>query len=213
VTIGLKPWPLLYRGRLTPAQMAEGISVSNYNAARLLEDATLLAKNERYPSAVALAILAIEESAKAGVLRAMAMCRNETEMKSHWRQFRNHSAKNIMSFAPLLDQKQALAKNLDSLSAMTSDTRAVEDLKQTATYTDCIQLPDHIEWWIPEVVDKRTADVWLTLARLVVKAETVTTEEVELWIRLMKPLAGGLPDAQQAAIETYLTEVRKLRQK
>jgi AbiV family abortive infection protein len=61
--------------------LAEGIGVSNHNAARLLEDATLLAKNQRYPSAVALAILAVEESAKAAVLRAMAMCRNEAEMK------------------------------------------------------------------------------------------------------------------------------------
>ena len=50
-----------YRGQLSASQAAEGINSAIHNAKRLADDAEFLLKNGRYPSAVSLAILSIEE--------------------------------------------------------------------------------------------------------------------------------------------------------
>ena len=52
------------QGRLTLDQIAEGMNAASKNAIRLVEDAQVLLAAERYPSALALAILAIEEARK-----------------------------------------------------------------------------------------------------------------------------------------------------
>ncbi len=61
-----------YRGTLTADQIAEGINCANRNAMRLVEDAKLLLANDRLPSACSLAVLSIEESGKASILRRIA---------------------------------------------------------------------------------------------------------------------------------------------
>ena len=61
--------PKQYRGRLTNRQIAEGMTAAAANARRLLSDAVLLLEAERWPTAAALAILAIEEAGKQAILR------------------------------------------------------------------------------------------------------------------------------------------------
>ncbi|MCS3859221.1 AbiV family abortive infection protein [Salinibacter ruber] len=48
-----------YHGYLEAEEIAEGMNAANRSARRLWKDAKILLKAERYPSAVALAILSI----------------------------------------------------------------------------------------------------------------------------------------------------------
>ena len=51
-----------YRGRLTPAQVADGMNAAIRNALRLADDAHALFDLERHPTAVSIAVLSIEDS-------------------------------------------------------------------------------------------------------------------------------------------------------
>ena len=55
------------------------------NASRLAEDADALLKNDRIPSAAALAILSIEESGKVSILRQMAIAEDDKEWLQLWK--------------------------------------------------------------------------------------------------------------------------------
>ena len=48
-----------YRGKLSPAQISEGMNAAISNAKRLADDAELLLKERRFPSAASLAVLSI----------------------------------------------------------------------------------------------------------------------------------------------------------
>jgi hypothetical protein len=64
-----------YKGKLSADQVAAGINAATKNAKRLSEDAALLFEAGRFPSAVSLAILSIEESGKASILRSLRLPR------------------------------------------------------------------------------------------------------------------------------------------
>ena len=58
-----------YRGRLTAAQIAQGMNAARDNAQRLATDAATLLDARRFPTAASLAFLSIEESGKISILR------------------------------------------------------------------------------------------------------------------------------------------------
>ena len=58
-----------YRGKLSPAQIADGMNAAIRNARRLSDDARTLFDLERYPTAASIAVLSIEESGKVSILR------------------------------------------------------------------------------------------------------------------------------------------------
>jgi AbiV family abortive infection protein len=91
-----------YRGSLDAAAVAEGINAANRNARRLVADAKLLLDAERYPSAAALAALAIEESGKVAILRALAVAKSPEELRAQWRRYRDHRSKNGAWILPSL---------------------------------------------------------------------------------------------------------------
>ena len=67
------------------------------NARRLLSDANLLLEGKRWPTAAALAILAIEEAGKQSILRSMSIARTDKEVADLWKDFRSHRVKNAHS--------------------------------------------------------------------------------------------------------------------
>ena len=69
-----------YRGRLSPTQIADGMSAAQRNARRLVDDAKLLLDAGRFPSATSLAILSIEESGKTSILRHLSVAKDEKEI-------------------------------------------------------------------------------------------------------------------------------------
>lgn len=68
-----------YKSKLSAAEIAAGINAASTNANRLADDAELLLENDRYPSALSLAILSIEESGKVSILRTLALSRNNVK--------------------------------------------------------------------------------------------------------------------------------------
>src|SRR6185312_12883870 len=85
-----------YKGRLTPAQIAAGMNAACANANRLADDAKTLLDAGRIPSALSLAILAIEEAGKTSVLRRLAVATTDGEISDVWKEYRSHTSKNRM---------------------------------------------------------------------------------------------------------------------
>jgi AbiV family abortive infection protein len=86
-----------FSGPLTPRQIADGMNAAARSARRLYEDAEVMAKASRFPTACALAVLSIEEAGKRAVLRQIASAKTDTERKAAWRDYRSHQA--MRSFA------------------------------------------------------------------------------------------------------------------
>ena len=95
----------MFEGRLTPSKVADGINAAERNAKRLAEDARLLLEAKRFPSAAALAILAVEEAGKAHVLRGLSMAKSDDEAKKIWKEYRSHTRKNVLWVLPELIHK------------------------------------------------------------------------------------------------------------
>jgi AbiV family abortive infection protein len=180
-----------YSGRLSPSQVAEGINAANRNAVRLAEDARLLFDNQRYASAGALAILSIEESGKASILRAIALARSEDERRQHWKDFRSHTRKNVMgAFSELVAHG---ARHLDDFAALydkdAEPPHLIDQVKQIAFYTDCL---GRAHWAEPHlVIEKALAESLVANAKLLARGKEVTKREIELWIEHLGPVWMG----------------------
>ncbi|GAJ11010.1 unnamed protein product, partial [marine sediment metagenome] len=103
-----------YRGQLNPVQITDGMNAARRNASRLLEDAEILLNSGRYPTALSLAILSIEESGKATILRRLAIAKDNASLNNSWKEYRTHTAKNAAWILPQL--AAGGAKTLDDLS-------------------------------------------------------------------------------------------------
>ena len=180
-----------YSGTLDPAQLAEGMNAALRNARRLTDDARTLVDAERYPTAAAMAVLAIEESGKVGVLRRLAIAPDSEIRRKAWRDYRSHRQKNAAWILPDLVAKGA--RDLDSLGqgiAPSGDHTAILDqVKQIALYTDCL---GDAHWSQPEeVIDEQMACTLVKIAELFARDKTVTTKEVELWIDHLGSTSSG----------------------
>jgi len=177
-----------YRGTLTPEQIAAGMNAAGRNAIRLLQDAELLLEAKRYPSAIALAILAIEEAGKMPILRALSVAQDSDAIRQSWRDYRSHERKNVMWLMPLyvlagVRSLQGLRRLFDPKSV---HPRRLDELKQFATYTDC---RDGRRWSEPpDVVDEDIARYIVRTARSLTKERATSTREIELWIEHVGPV-------------------------
>jgi AbiV family abortive infection protein len=177
-----------YKGRLSAEQIAEGMNAASSNAARLVEDAGLLLERERFPSAAALAILAIEEAGKLPILRRMSVIQDDAKaLEVCWRNYRSHTKKNVAWLVPqLYEQGSRTLGDYYPLFDEKSDHPFILDhVKQLGFYTDCL---GNANWSTPpDVVDEELAGTLVQIARLLVKHTKVTTAEIELWVKHMKP--------------------------
>lgn len=204
-----------YRGPLTPAQAAEGINAAILNATRLAEDATLLLDTGRFATAASLAILAIEEQGKTGIIRGLVCAHTQEQLGDEWRRYRKHTSKNYLALMPDLARKGA--RRLSDLSGLfTSETaseKVIYDIvKQLGFYTDCCGAA---HWSIPsEVIDEPLATHLVKWAAVLTREkESVTATELELWAQHMRTgqtsenllkwcdamVAAGLMSAEHAA--------------
>ena len=126
-----------YRGRLTPEGVVAGMNAARNNPLRLLSDAELLFEHGRYPSAVVLAILSIEETGKLAILRMMALESDRDKVEQVWADYRSHRKKNVFSVLPEVIRKGV--RGLEDLRVVYDPQAAhplmTEDIKQVATYT------------------------------------------------------------------------------
>jgi AbiV family abortive infection protein len=190
-----------YRGRLTPAQVAEGINAANANARRLVRDATVLLESKSYGSAASFAALAIEEAGKVSVLRGLALARSDEEAKQAWKDYRSHTVKNAAWILPQLVVKGA--RHLEQLRVIFDDSSShpydLDHVKQLGFYTDCL---GKAHWSIPsDVIDGDLAASLIEIARLLASDREVSQKEIELWIEHVGPVwKGDLAWMKQAVV-------------
>jgi AbiV family abortive infection protein len=196
-----------YKAGLSSAQVAEGMNAATRNSLRLFEDARVMLQQERYSSAVALAILSIEEAGKHHVLRELALARNQEDLFDAWRDYRQHTSKNQMwllidsvlkggsklgDFAPLFDPASEHPQILDQL-------------KQVSLYTDCL---GNGHWSVPdEVIDANLAKMLVGVAEVLCHCAEVTTEEIDLWILHLQPVWKTTTEAMQGALVAWDREM------
>ena len=197
-----------YNGELSAAQIAHGINAARRNARRLADDATLLLKAGRYPTAASVAALSIEESGKTTVLREFAFAPNEEVRRRAWKSYRSHRSKNTAWILPELVAKGA--RDLDSLRLATDSSAAhtalLDQVKQIGLYTDCL---GDAHWNEPEnVIDENTSKSLVGIADLLANNRLVTVKEIELWVEYMRPAYGTPLERMKTALLQWYAAMR-----
>lgn len=197
-----------YRGELTSTQIAEGMTRSIENAKRLAEDADILLKLGRVPSAVALAILSIEESGKVAILRQMAIATEQKEWTELWKSYRSHTKKNILwTFGELVQNGARTLDELHPLVEPESDhPKILDQMKQLSIYTDCFK---DAKWSSPSEVELHAIAPYLVkLAEILGRARSITLEEIQLWQKYLLPVKNAPIAMQKAAVAAWFHEMQ-----
>jgi AbiV family abortive infection protein len=189
-----------YRGRLTNRQIAEGMTAATANARRLVSDAMLLLEAKRWPTAAALAVLAIEEAGKDGILRAMSVATTDKEIADLWKDFRSHRVKN--AHGALLEYAARGGRKLFDFAGMYSKDAEhpaiLDGVKQIGFYVDAFGNTGH--WSLPQdIVGEGLARALVETATVLSNAGDTTEREIELWVEHMGP-AWMTPDMVHALI-------------
>jgi len=122
---------------LTDEDAARGSNLAVENARRLYADARLLLTNRRYASAVALAILAIEESGKVPILLDIASTQDAEMLRRFWRDYRSHTSKNAHWVLPFGEDFGAKTPEaLFDLYESGRHRQLLDEMKQRSIYTD-----------------------------------------------------------------------------
>jgi len=197
-----------YKGALSPQQIAKGINVANKNAYRLAKDAEFMLDSGRYPSAASLAILSIEETGKVSILRSLALAKDDKEIAEYWRDYRSHTKKNVSWILPELTAKGA--RRLEDFRPIFDETSKhpylLDQIKQLGFYTDCVE---KAHWSIPEkTIEAPLAKSLVQIASIFSKKKAeVTAQEIELWIKHMKPVWKTSMAAMKTAIINWNKEM------
>lgn len=171
-----------YAGTLPLEQIAEGMNLAKRNARRLYEDAKTLFDAGRYPTALSLAILSIEEAGKIQILRRMTTEASSDQVKALWKEYRSHTKKNV-AWTVLQHVNWGGATKLEDLRPMYDETSnhpfLLDQLKQLGFYTDCL---GQAHWAVPDdVIEKELVEHLLMVARVHSGVPDVTTRELQLW--------------------------------
>lgn len=201
-------WLPRYVGQLTPSQVAAAINAANANARRLAGDADLLLGSGRFPSAAALAILAIEETGKYTILQSLALARTEEERSGYWRDFYNHWSKNAEWVLPAFEalMQPRTARDYTPVYDDVAPHRVLLDqLKQQSFYSDFDMKGDPLS---PEsIVDEEVAKGLVQIARdLTKRRRNVRPEEIELIIKHVGPVWKTTPNLIRKGFEAFFKE-------
>ena len=202
---GLGQW----KNTLKPAQIADGMNAANNNARRLAEDAEILLKLNRLPSALSLSILSIEESGKISILRELALAQNGNQVKEAWKAYRSHTKKNVLWLFPHLASNGA--NKLEEFKSLFGENAEhpllLDNLKQIGFYTDCL---GKAHWSIPaKVVDRENTENILNVAKLMCNDTPYSPKEIELWVKHIKPVWKGSMDSMKMALNNWFDEMVK----
>lgn len=181
----LKP----YFGPLTLEEIHTGMEAARSNAERLLEDATILMEAMRYPSACALAILAIEERGKVAILKHFALQTLPNDARRLWKEYRSHRNKNMAWILPELAAKGArtLEAIKDTTNPDAEHTFLLDGLKQISFYSDCL---GNGNWSLPEtVISEEVAGSMILIANSM-RGREMTVRELQLWQEHVGPNYG-----------------------
>ena len=183
-SVKANPW----RGRLTPAWAAEGINAAFRNAKRLLADAQKLFQSGSYPSALSLAVLAIEEAGKRGIIERILLAKTDRQLKEHWREYTSHTAKNNLWVIPNI--VKAGAERVDDFRVLADEGSphpyVLDDFKMWGLYTEC----RGILWTEPaNTITPEMAFETLHLAhKTVANTRDVTQGQMEAYVKHLSPV-------------------------
>jgi AbiV family abortive infection protein len=184
------------------------VAAARRNASRLVDDARLLLAEKRWPSAFALAVLAIEESGKEPVIRRILTAEGKPRERA-WREFADHRTKNVM--AAFVDFVKRGARKLDDFEALidpkSPHARAVDDLKQSAIYVSATETG----WAEPGVVitEQLAQEMVETAERRVAACRERTAEEYRIWKKHVGPALPMGRDATRVAVGAAYEEMAR----
>jgi AbiV family abortive infection protein len=198
-----------YCGKLTPAQIAQGMNAAATNAQRLAEDAAALLEANRFPTAASLAILSIEEAGKTSVLRSLALARTSDEVMDSWKEYRSHTRKNAAWLLPQL--LASGARKLDDFKPLfekdSNHPYILDQVKQLGFYTDCL---GKAHWSTPEaVVDEALARMLVGVAKIFAQKAAHTEKEVELWVQHIGAVWKKDPARMKQALVGWYAAMQK----
>lgn len=204
-----------YRGRLNAAQAAAGINAALRNAKRLLTDATLLFQSGSYATAAALAVLAIEENGKYGIIPRILLAKNDRQRNEHWKEYTSHEAKNTTSIIPSL--VRGGATSVDDFKIMTDANSihpyVLDDFKHWGFYTEC-RTGDN--WSEPHnSIEAETAFKLLQTAHSLIRnVREVTDEQMAVYVKHMSPVwaddhRNADPEKVRNALKVYMIECQQ----
>ena len=162
----------------------------------------------RIPTATALAILSIEESGKAGLLRAFLLAESDSDVREAWKHYRNHTSKNVLWTAgALVAQGSATVQEVAQGMADPKYPAALEGLKQLCIYTDCL---GNARWSNPsDVALAEIAPYLLTMADVAANSKPETEAGLRLWQRHLLPVKGkGIKEHIAATRNWYMDMVK-----
>lgn len=196
-----------YKAKLSPYEIAEGMNAAAANARRLVEDAELLLTHDRFPSALSLAALSIEESGKLSILRSIAVARDQKELSDAWREYRSHTRKN--KTWPFLQMFLTGARRLSDFRPLFHDGAEhpylLDKVKQLGFYTDCL---GKMHWSVPkDVIDQELAEQIVNIAKLQIPKREVTEREIELWIEHIVPVWRGPMERMEASVAAWYRQM------
>jgi AbiV family abortive infection protein len=177
------------------------------NARRLAADARLLFESNRVPSAVALAVLSLEESGKGPILRGMVLAETDKEIRGAWNSYRKHTHKNVAWITGSLIA--AGARTLDGLKPAV-DREAdhplvLEEFKQLCVYTDCVGAG---KWTTPLNVDIGDSGRYLLDMAETFAAYRDTTElELQLWKHHFMPVKSASLEVMKGALRRWYSDM------
>jgi AbiV family abortive infection protein len=198
-----------YRGKLTPAQIAEGMNAAAGNARRLAEDAASLLEMQRFPTAASLAALSIEEYGKSSILRSLALATTNEEVLGVWKEYRSHTRKNAAWLLPQLVASGA--RKLDDFRPLfnrdSDHPYLLDKVKQLGFYSDCL---GEGHWSMPDVViDEALARMLLRAAEVLAREGEHTEREIELWVEHIGPVWKTNPPRMKQALANWYAAMQK----
>ncbi|WP_242392002.1 AbiV family abortive infection protein [Anaeromyxobacter oryzisoli] len=195
-----------YSGPLTLAELAEGMNAAAENASRLCHDAEILLDAKRFPTAVSVALLAIEEAGKLTILRQMVLASDVGVWKKAWRAYRSHKSKNAAWMFPSMVGEGA--RKLDEFRALfdgsSNHPLLADQLKQLGLYTDCV---GQRRWSVPTaLIDEGPARAMVETARVMARKpeHPVTVRELELWREHLGAVQGAGFETQKRALACWV---------
>jgi AbiV family abortive infection protein len=192
---------IAWRGALTPRVAAEGINAAYRNSRRLVNDAEKLFLISSFPTAMTVAILAIEEYGKAAIIHRILLAKTDRARQVHWREYTSHTAKNTPWVMPNLIKTGA--KTVDDFRVLFDEASihrfVLDDFKQWGIYTEC----RGVEWSEPEktITGEMCGEVLSYAKALLSTARVYTEEQMRCYVKHLSPVwTERAEDADTTAI-------------
>ena len=150
---GRRARPKVYPA-LTADEAYQGILHSLDNARDLLVDARILLEGNRWPRAVSLSVLALEEVGKANVIRLILIAGPDSQLRKLWGHYYRHISKSLLTLYSIIQFMHSGTDPSASLNACIEFgldfSDGLDELKQDGFYSDYVdpglwQSPS--EWW------------------------------------------------------------------